>query len=283
MSDTTPAPEIDFKLLSLDALKRLAQRAPAAATRSAAARALKARTEVSALPSTPKSAKVVLGTSEWGTPLPEIQVTSPASNARREIRATLFHLAGRVEQALSETTELWEIGVRFDGDSGGAVYVELMDASKPEQQRAMTLLQQVLQTVGDLTTKRGWGGARNKRTTQPPEGPVDDAPTESGAESEDAGEPAPEPQEAIQVATTVPVPAASGDWKEERRRWRQLAGPLHADSEQAILDLALQQRALPAIAEAVLRGGKGSAEYFRWLVTQLPTLLSQGANGHAEV
>lgn len=136
---------LNLATLPLDRLKRLAKEAPDAVTRAAAARALEAR-QASHQPHD-LGAKIEVVTTEYGTPQPELVLTTEPPTQARELRALLLELAAQAERRLLLTPEQWEISVRHDGHYRGAVVVELMDGSAAEVDRARALLA----TLGRLT------------------------------------------------------------------------------------------------------------------------------------
>lgn len=224
---------VDLNRVSLDGLRRLAQHGPDAATRAAASKALKSRTDQGQQP-VRKTVKVALAASTYGTPQPELQLSFAAGTHRRELRAALYELAGKLERDLVTSHEAWEVSVRIDSDLDGVVYVELMDGSKAEQARAMSALRAAAAAT-PAAVKSGWGGARTKKsepaTAAAPETPAEPQDTQDTQElppepatntaaASDLQEPddarAAEPAEPIGTAATLPPPHR--EHRDKRRR-----------------------------------------------------------------
>jgi hypothetical protein len=80
--------------------------------------------------------------SSFGTPQPEIAVRYPRGTHFRAVRAALFALAARVENA-TPRTESWVVEVDAGGDLSGRVYLDLVDADEAETQRGLAVLREV--------------------------------------------------------------------------------------------------------------------------------------------
>ena len=86
---------------------------------------------------------VSVARSSFGTPQPEIAVRYPRGAHFRTVRAALFALAARVEDA-TPRTESWVVEVDAGGDLSGRVYLDLVDADDAETQRGLALLREVV-------------------------------------------------------------------------------------------------------------------------------------------
>lgn len=135
----------DLTRLPLDRLRQLAESGPDAATKAAAQRAIRARTEPTQ--STQRAATVTVATTAYGTRQPELRLEWNGATAARELRATLHELAAQAERLLSRTPEMWAVTVRIDEPPEvmtGAVCLELMVGDEAEATRACALLQAIL-------------------------------------------------------------------------------------------------------------------------------------------
>jgi|GEM_PF-710280 len=81
---------------------------------------------------------VLLGTSRYGNPEPQIEVRFPRNTHHRQLGAALHLLAAAVELA-TPRTERW--CVQTEGhDIVGRVFLELCDATEAEAQRGLAVL-----------------------------------------------------------------------------------------------------------------------------------------------
>jgi len=233
--------ELDLGALPLDALRRLAERGPDAACRSAARRAIDVRTSADA--ELAVSYRVAVGKSEYGTPRPEVWVTV-AGAREREVRAAALELAADIERALVPTREAWAVSVAGSAN-GVAVQVDLWDGSAAEVRRAVALLEQVT-------------GASMRRPGRRPKAVAAVEAVPDGVTSE------------ASASIVAPVRAVVDDAVEGRRlrrrreKYRELAGDA-ADSFEAA-KMAGAPDGLPAHARRVAEGGPKSAEYWEWLI-----------------
>lgn len=120
--------------------------------RTGARKALEARL-LTAKPDEPATYRTCVTASDFGTPRPEIQVKAPAARNRRELYVVLHEVAARVERALAGTREAWHVELRRIDEREGAVYLELMDGTQREVDRAMAALQAVTLAVGEASAR----------------------------------------------------------------------------------------------------------------------------------
>ena len=84
---------------------------------------------------------VSVARSPFGTPQPQIAVRYPRGTHFRAVRAALFALAARVENA-TPRTDSWVVEVDASGELSGRVYLELVDADEAETERGLALLRE---------------------------------------------------------------------------------------------------------------------------------------------
>jgi hypothetical protein len=82
-------------------------------------------------------------TCSYGTAQPTIEVSVPRTAHYRELAATLYDLAARVERATPER-EGWVVVVQRRGDTAGRVMLEMIDGDEREFEAAMGVLKIVL-------------------------------------------------------------------------------------------------------------------------------------------
>jgi hypothetical protein len=88
------------------------------------------------------SKTITLGTSQYGTLQPQIEVRMPKGTHFRVAKATLLKLAAELELA-TPTTEHWIVQISDHAETSGWVYLELGDGSQAEAERGMALLKRV--------------------------------------------------------------------------------------------------------------------------------------------
>ena len=89
-------------------------------------------------------------TSTYGTPQPTLEVSLPRTAHHRELAATLYDLAARIERATPER-EGWVVVVQRRGDTAGRVVLEMIDGDKREVDAAMGVLRAVTGSAGGVT------------------------------------------------------------------------------------------------------------------------------------
>ena len=259
-----------LETLSLDALRRLAETGPDAATRARARREVEART-AAAGPGT-MHCWVDVGRSGFGTPELRLMVRlDGGARGRRWVQAALYELAAELERAIAATPEGWVVGTRYMSDGHGFVFVELMDGSAVEVRRAVSVLEPL---AGTAPTGKS-AGRRPGRTRQvvPANVREVDSGTEATVVTSDVT--TVEPDTMVTAADGPPeigVPAApdSADESEgrarrrKRQRYRELTGHAAGDFERE--QLADDPAMLPACARAAVAGGPKSTEYWQWLI-----------------
>lgn len=261
--------------LPLDRLRQLAADGPDAKTRADAKREIESRL-VSGETAATYTLAARVSASEFGTPRPEIVVTMARGTPVRLLRAQLHEVAAEMERALAPTREAWEVEVRRVDDYVGAAYLELMDGTAREVDRAKMLLSAVLGQVSpDVLPPGPPGGPRRQR----------DLKAERERRKARAAATATTAPEATLFETSSPAPTAAndaapvaatsdpdpGDAREARRAYRRLVGIGAADFEKRLL--AYDRSALPEHAVAVLDGGYRTAEYWDWLRAEFESTL----------
>lgn len=89
--------------------------------------------------------RVVLATSEFGTPRPTIKLDLPRHTSWRLAKAALYGLAAAVEMA-SPPTARWVVYIAENKDHhhpGGSVQIELADGTPAESREGMAVLERV--------------------------------------------------------------------------------------------------------------------------------------------
>lgn len=246
----------DMQGMSLDALKRL-ERGGDAKTRQAASHELAARATRGA--ATAKTVALRIEHSEFGTAQPALILTASAGCPARDLRASVFELAARVERALLATHELWSVHTRVDSAVQATVYLELMDGSTLETQRASALLTTAIPSGGVM---EGVAPAGPRKRGRKPKGHAQLAP-------EPAPEPAPSEPEA--EADTEPAALDAPDCREARQRWYAAAGDKQRAKrlERRVLDeVRGRRRDAAPCAIAVAKGAQPDAAYYTWLIEQ---------------
>jgi len=268
---TTPT-SLPLETLSLDALRRLAETGPDAATRSAARRAIEGRTAASG-PST-LHVWVAVGRSGFGTPEPRLMVRlDGGARGQRWVQAALYELAAELERAIAATPEGWTVGTHYMADGHGFVFLELMDGSPAEVRRATSVLEPL---AGTAPTGKSAGRRPGKaRQVVPVAAAVREADSSTGAAVDASGVIAEGADTIVTGAEATPeigVPAAPSVTDEsegrarrrKRARYREVAG--HAADEFETRQLADDPAMLPACARSVVAGGPKSTEYWQWLI-----------------
>jgi hypothetical protein len=82
-----------------------------------------------------------LATSRYGNLQPQIEVSVAKGAAPRALRVALHEVAARVEAASG--SEKWLVNIA-DNETVGWVYLELLEATKSEAERAMAVLTRAL-------------------------------------------------------------------------------------------------------------------------------------------
>ena len=82
-------------------------------------------------------------TCSYGTAQPTIEVSLPRTAHYRELAATLYDLAARVERATPDR-EGWVVVVQRRGDTAGRVVLEMIDGDKREVEAAIAVLRAVV-------------------------------------------------------------------------------------------------------------------------------------------
>jgi len=267
--------------LPLDRLRQLAADGPDAKVRADAKREIESRL-VSGEAAPTHTLAVRVSASEFGTPRPELVVTMARGTPVRLLRAQLHEVAAEVERALAPTREAWEVQVRRVDEYVGAAYLELMDGTAREVDRAKMLLSAVLGQISpdvlppgppsgtrrqrDLKAERERRKARAAAATAAPEATLFETASPAPTAANDAAP----------VAAPVAAPAAApepdpGDARDARRAYRKLAGIGAADFEKRLL--AHDRTQLPEHAVAVLDGGYRTAEYWDWLRAEYESTL----------
>jgi hypothetical protein len=85
---------------------------------------------------------ITLGTSQYGTLQPQIEVRMPKGTHHRVTRATLLKLAAELELA-TPAKESWIVQLSDHAETSGWVYLELGDGTQAEAERGMALLKRV--------------------------------------------------------------------------------------------------------------------------------------------
>lgn len=272
--------------LPLDRLRELAAAGPNGQTRAEAKRELEARLAATEAPAAPQLTARV-SASEFGTPRPEIVVTMPRGTSYRELRAQMLEVAAELERQLAPTREAWEVQVRQVDEYVGAVHLELMDGTAREVDRAKMVLSAVLGSAvspdvlppGPPRRQRDLKAERERRKARAAAEAVEAPPTAADEpqaalftttspapvaanDAEPAAAPGAPVSEAPPAAA-MPEAATTGTWKEERKRFRALAGVAASAFETRLLGYGREH--LPAHAVVVLDGGERTAEYWAWL------------------
>ena len=81
-------------------------------------------------------------TATYGTPQPALEVRLPRTAHHRELAATLYYLAARIERA-TLAREGWVVVVERRGDTIGRVVLEMIDGDEREVGAAMGVLRAV--------------------------------------------------------------------------------------------------------------------------------------------
>jgi hypothetical protein len=82
-------------------------------------------------------------TSTYGTPQPTLEVSLPRTAHHRELAATLYDLAARIERA-TPASERWVVEVQRRGDTIGRVVLEMVEGDEREVRAAMGVLRKVV-------------------------------------------------------------------------------------------------------------------------------------------
>lgn len=82
-------------------------------------------------------------TSTYGTPQPTLEVSLPRTAHHRELAATLYDLAARIERA-TPASERWVVEVQRRGDTIGRVVLEMVEGDEREVAAGMGVLRNVL-------------------------------------------------------------------------------------------------------------------------------------------
>jgi len=279
--DTLRTPGVrTMQELPLDRVRQLAADGPDAKTRADAKRELEDRLGAAEAAPTPTLTARV-SASEFGTPRPEIVVTMPRGTTVRELRAQLHEVAAELERQLAPTREAWEVQVRRVDEYVGAVHLELMDGTAREVDRAKVVLSAVIGSAvspdvlppGPPRRQRDLRAERERRKARAAAEAAGGTAEPTGAEPQATllatSSPAPVaandagPASAPPAAEPAPNAATVGTWKEERKRFRALAGVAASAFETRLLGYGREH--LPAHAIAVLDGGERTAEYWAWL------------------
>jgi hypothetical protein len=81
-------------------------------------------------------------TTTYGTPQPTIEVSLPRTAHYRELAATLYDLAARIERA-TPANEGWVVEVQRRGDTSGRVVLEMVEGNEREVRVALAVLRAV--------------------------------------------------------------------------------------------------------------------------------------------
>ncbi len=82
-------------------------------------------------------------TCSYGTAQPTIEVSLPRTAQYRELAATLYDLAARIERA-TPAGEGWVVVVERRGDTSGRVVLEMIDGDEREVDAGMGVLRKVV-------------------------------------------------------------------------------------------------------------------------------------------
>lgn len=80
--------------------------------------------------------------SRYGTPQPALQLSFPRSTHHRHVAAAQHLVAALIEVA-TPATGAWGVYVDWGGDASGWVWLELVDGTAAEAERAMVVLRDV--------------------------------------------------------------------------------------------------------------------------------------------
>jgi hypothetical protein len=82
-------------------------------------------------------------TATYGTPQPTIEVRLPRTAHHRELAATLYDLAARIERA-TPASERWVVTVERRGDTIGRVVLEMVEGDEREVGAGMAMLRKMV-------------------------------------------------------------------------------------------------------------------------------------------
>lgn len=91
---------------------------------------------------TPTNTATLL-TTTYGTPQPTLEVRLPCTAHHRELAATLYDLAARIERA-TPSSERWVVEVQRRGDTIGRVVLEMVEGDEREVGAGMGVLRKMV-------------------------------------------------------------------------------------------------------------------------------------------